>query len=465
MYIVVRRERRPAGTACDARTPDTEAAPSEAATCARSLTTHRRRPYAQLSQLYQPSAHRSLPSNRANSAAALRRGCRHLLRPRRERVAPIPPRRPSWRSTTSRADGSRSGMTWTPPPTCRRACAGKSCASRLTTTRKAAPADSDWFLMKRRACDALVPWRWHRATVRVLLWSDIEGKRTMREFPGIVHGAFGIYRDGWVTPFHLVHPATGSRRAAGVTEGGRRRGMGEPFAGALFGTFGIFGRVRQGSPVCSVVMRPPRDSAFGPGCRRASRFPTPTAGPPALLSNSAQKTTGATRHQVNFRPPNRSGPPDGSGESLTSRRSLTTHRRDIPMRSSPDPTSRPPVDLSRVTERTRRQLYDAVADVFLDQEEQLPHLQPRGSRARRPPFRRPMVRRLLERPGRRRRPAGGRASAGKSCASRLTTTRKAAPAGSGWCSMKPEPGALSKFPRSRYAPHTSRPSAGRRRRS
>ncbi len=39
------------------------------------------------------------------------------------------------------------------------------------------------------------------------------------------------------------------------------------------------------------------------------------------------------------------------------------------MRSSPDPTSRPPVDLSRVTERTRRQLYDAVADVFLDRED------------------------------------------------------------------------------------------------
>lgn len=34
------------------------------------------------------------------------------------------------------------------------------------------------------------------------------------------------------------------------------------------------------------------------------------------------------------------------------------------MPSSPDPTSRPPVDLSRVTERTRRQLYDAVADVL-----------------------------------------------------------------------------------------------------
>jgi hypothetical protein len=39
------------------------------------------------------------------------------------------------------------------------------------------------------------------------------------------------------------------------------------------------------------------------------------------------------------------------------------------MRSSPDPTSRPPIDLSRVTERTRRQVYDAVAAVFFDRED------------------------------------------------------------------------------------------------
>jgi len=39
------------------------------------------------------------------------------------------------------------------------------------------------------------------------------------------------------------------------------------------------------------------------------------------------------------------------------------------MRSSVDPTSRPPIDLSRVTERTRRQVYDAVAAVFFDREE------------------------------------------------------------------------------------------------
>jgi hypothetical protein len=39
------------------------------------------------------------------------------------------------------------------------------------------------------------------------------------------------------------------------------------------------------------------------------------------------------------------------------------------MSSSPDPTSRPPVDLSRVTERTRRQLYEIVADVFFNPQE------------------------------------------------------------------------------------------------
>jgi len=39
------------------------------------------------------------------------------------------------------------------------------------------------------------------------------------------------------------------------------------------------------------------------------------------------------------------------------------------MRSSPDPTSRPPIDLSRVTERTRRQVYDTVAAVFFDRED------------------------------------------------------------------------------------------------
>ena len=36
------------------------------------------------------------------------------------------------------------------------------------------------------------------------------------------------------------------------------------------------------------------------------------------------------------------------------------------MRSSPDSTSRPPINLDRVTERTRRQVYDAVAAVFFD---------------------------------------------------------------------------------------------------
>lgn len=36
------------------------------------------------------------------------------------------------------------------------------------------------------------------------------------------------------------------------------------------------------------------------------------------------------------------------------------------MRSSPDPTSRPPISLDRVTERTRRQLYDAVEAVFFN---------------------------------------------------------------------------------------------------
>ncbi len=39
------------------------------------------------------------------------------------------------------------------------------------------------------------------------------------------------------------------------------------------------------------------------------------------------------------------------------------------MRSSPDSTSRPPIDLARVTERTRRQVYDAVAAVFFDRED------------------------------------------------------------------------------------------------
>jgi hypothetical protein len=36
------------------------------------------------------------------------------------------------------------------------------------------------------------------------------------------------------------------------------------------------------------------------------------------------------------------------------------------MRSSPDSTSRPPINLERVTERTRRQVYDGVAAVFFD---------------------------------------------------------------------------------------------------
>jgi hypothetical protein len=40
-----------------------------------------------------------------------------------------------------------------------------------------------------------------------------------------------------------------------------------------------------------------------------------------------------------------------------------------PMSSSPDSTSRPPIALSRVTERTRRQLYEAVAEVFFDRGE------------------------------------------------------------------------------------------------
>jgi hypothetical protein len=39
------------------------------------------------------------------------------------------------------------------------------------------------------------------------------------------------------------------------------------------------------------------------------------------------------------------------------------------MRSSPESSSRPPIDLSRVTERTRRQVYDAVAAVFFDRAE------------------------------------------------------------------------------------------------
>lgn len=39
------------------------------------------------------------------------------------------------------------------------------------------------------------------------------------------------------------------------------------------------------------------------------------------------------------------------------------------MRSSPDSSSRPPIDLSRVTERTRRQVYGAVVAVFFDQED------------------------------------------------------------------------------------------------
>jgi hypothetical protein len=38
------------------------------------------------------------------------------------------------------------------------------------------------------------------------------------------------------------------------------------------------------------------------------------------------------------------------------------------MRSSADST-RPPIDLARVTERTRRQLYEAVADVFFNPQE------------------------------------------------------------------------------------------------
>jgi hypothetical protein len=39
------------------------------------------------------------------------------------------------------------------------------------------------------------------------------------------------------------------------------------------------------------------------------------------------------------------------------------------MRSSQESSSRPPIDLSRVTERTRRQVYDAVAAIFFDREE------------------------------------------------------------------------------------------------
>jgi hypothetical protein len=37
----------------------------------------------------------------------------------------------------------------------------------------------------------------------------MEGKMRMREFPGIVHGPFGIYRKGTIRPFNLVHPPTG----------------------------------------------------------------------------------------------------------------------------------------------------------------------------------------------------------------------------------------------------------------
>jgi hypothetical protein len=36
------------------------------------------------------------------------------------------------------------------------------------------------------------------------------------------------------------------------------------------------------------------------------------------------------------------------------------------MRSSQESSSRPPINLERVTERTRRQVYDAVAAVFFD---------------------------------------------------------------------------------------------------
>jgi hypothetical protein len=39
------------------------------------------------------------------------------------------------------------------------------------------------------------------------------------------------------------------------------------------------------------------------------------------------------------------------------------------MRSSQESSSRPPIDLNRVTERTRRQVYDAVAAVFFDRED------------------------------------------------------------------------------------------------
>jgi hypothetical protein len=39
------------------------------------------------------------------------------------------------------------------------------------------------------------------------------------------------------------------------------------------------------------------------------------------------------------------------------------------MRSSQESSSRPPIDLSRVTERTRRQVYDAVCAVFFDRED------------------------------------------------------------------------------------------------
>ena len=36
------------------------------------------------------------------------------------------------------------------------------------------------------------------------------------------------------------------------------------------------------------------------------------------------------------------------------------------MRSSQESSSRPPIDLNRVTERTRRQIYDAACSIFFD---------------------------------------------------------------------------------------------------
>lgn len=51
--------------------------------------------------------------------------------------------------------------------------------------------------------------RWRRDRFHVMERPETGGELQPREVAGIVGGPFGIYRQGFVTPFHLVHTPTG----------------------------------------------------------------------------------------------------------------------------------------------------------------------------------------------------------------------------------------------------------------